>query len=59
MLEAEREQALGTGKGERTRNRLGCRSGYYSRSLVRRVGKLKLRAPQDREGRFRTEVFER
>jgi transposase-like protein len=26
---------------------------------VTRVGKLELRVPQDRQGRFRTEVFER
>ena len=33
--------------------------GYYTRTLVTRVGKLVLRIPQDRQGRFRTEVFER
>jgi putative transposase len=46
-------------KGERTESRVGYRSGYYSRTLVTRVGKLVLRVPQDRQGRFRTEVFER
>ena len=35
------------------------RSGYYTRSLVTRVGKLELRVPQDRNGRFSTEIFER
>ena len=39
--------------------RLGYRSGYYSRTLVTRVGKLELRVPQDRDGRFSTELFER
>ena len=58
-LEAEMEAALGAGKGERTDARLGYRSGYYSRTLVTRVGKLELRVPQDRAGRFSTEVFER
>ena len=38
---------------------MGYRSGYYGRTLVTRVGKLELRVPQDRQGRFRTEVFER
>jgi len=38
---------------------LGYRAGYYTRALVTRVGKLVLRVPQDRQGRFRTEVFER
>ena len=59
VLEAEMEEALGAGKGERTANRQGERSGYYGRTLVTRVGKLELRVPQDRQGRFRTEIFER
>ena len=59
VLEAEMSEALGAGKGERTGERLGYRSGYYSRKLVTRVGTLELRVPQDRQGRFSTEVFER
>jgi putative transposase len=59
VLEAEMEEALQAGKSERTASRLGYRSGYYSRTLVTRVGKIALRVPQDRQGRFRTEVFER
>jgi putative transposase len=46
-------------EGERTSARLGYRSGYYTRTLVTRVGKLALRVPQDRDGRFSTELFER
>ncbi len=38
---------------------LSYRSGYYARSLITRVGKLELRVPQDRNGRFSTEIFER
>ena len=41
--------ALGAEKGERTPACLGYRSGYYTRTLVTRVGKLELRVPQDRE----------
>jgi putative transposase len=59
LLEAEMDEVLGAEKGERTSNRQGYRSGYYSRTLITRVGKLQLRVPQDRQGRFRTEVFER
>ena len=59
VLEAEMSEALGAGKGERTEGRLGYRSGYYVRSLVSRVGKLELRVPQDRQGRFCTQLFER
>jgi transposase-like protein len=59
LLEAEMTEALGAEKGERTPARLGHRSGYYGRTLVTRVGKLELRVPQDRHGRFSTELFER
>jgi putative transposase len=58
-LEAEMDEALGAEKSERTSNRVGYRSGYYGRTLITRVGKIELRVPQDRQGRFRTEVFER
>ena len=59
VLEAEMTDAVGAAKGERTASRLGYRSGYYSRALITRVGKLELRVPQDRDGRFSTELFER
>jgi putative transposase len=58
-LEAEMSEAIGAAKGERTAARLSYRSGYYGRSLVTRVGTLELRVPQDRAGRFSTELFER
>ncbi len=58
-LEAEMTEALGAEKGERAVGRQGYRSGYYSRTLITRVGKLELRVPQDRAGRFSTELFER
>ena len=59
MLEREMAEALGAAKGERTSSRLGYRSGYYGRTLITRVGKLELRVPQDRDGRFSTELFAR
>jgi putative transposase len=59
VLEQEMTEALGAEKGERSPGRLGYRSGYYSRSLVTRVGKLELRIPQDRQGHFSTQLFER
>jgi putative transposase len=58
-LEAEMDAALGATKGERTEGRVGYRSGYYGRTLITRVGKLELRVPQDRQGQFSTQVFER
>src|SRR5579885_840693 len=58
-LESEMTEAIGAEKGERTETRLSYRSGYYSCSLITRVGTLELRVPQDRLGRFSTELFER
>ena len=59
VLEAEMDAALQAGKSERTTGRTGYRSGHYPRTLVTRVGKLELRVPQDRQGRFSTELFSR
>jgi putative transposase len=59
VLEAEMSEAVGAEKSERAEGRLGYRSGYYVRSLITRVGKLELRVPQDRQGRFSSELFER
>ena len=59
VLETEMTEALGAEKGERAAGRQGYRSGYYGRTLITRVGKLELRVPQDRMGRFSTELFER
>jgi len=58
VWEAKMEEALQAKKGERAEDRLGYRSGHYGRTLTTRVRKSKLRVPQDRQGRFRTEVFE-
>ncbi len=59
VLEQEMTDALGAEKGERSPGRMGYRSGYYRRGLVTRVGKLELRIPQDRQGQFSTQIFER
>ena len=52
-------EAIGAEKSERSATRLAYRSGYYGRFLIMRVGTLELRVPQDRRGRFSTELFER
>ena len=59
VLEAEMTETVGAGPGERTADRQGYRAGYYTRGLVTRIGKLELRVPRDREGRFSTELFDR
>ena len=51
--------SIGAAKSERTEGRQGHRSGYYPRQLVTRVGTMELRVPQDRQGRFSTQLFER
>ena len=59
LLEQEMTKVLAAAPSERTPARAGYRAGHYPRSLVTRVGKLELRVPRDREGRFSTELFER
>ena len=59
ILESEMENFLEAGPYERTETRRGYRAGYYSRRLETRVGTLTLRIPQDRQGNFKTELFER
>lgn len=59
ILLAEMDEHLGAGRYERGDERRGYRSGYYNRSLITRVGKVELRVPQDREGKFSTMLFDR
>ncbi|MBL8481783.1 MAG: IS256 family transposase [Rhodocyclaceae bacterium] len=59
VLESEMSECLGAEPSERSEQRRGYRAGYYSRSLVTRVGKLELRVPRDRAGKFSTALFER
>jgi putative transposase len=59
LLESEMDETVGAGRYERTDMRTGYRSGHYPRTLYMRVGPIELRVPQDREGRFSTEIFDR
>lgn len=59
VLEGEMAAFIGAAPSERTDSRQGYRAGYYSRSLVTRIGKLELRVPRDRGGEFSTALFER
>jgi transposase-like protein len=59
VLEGEMTEHLGALPSERSDGRSGYRAGYYSRSLVTRIGKLELRVPRDRNGEFSTALFER
>ena len=59
ILEAQMSDLLNAESYERTEGRRGYRAGYYRRHLNTRVGMIELRVPQDRDGQFSTEVFER
>jgi len=59
ILEAEMTDLLGAETSERCEGRNGYRAGYYNRTLITRVGKIELRIPRDRNGRFSTELFDR
>src|ERR1044072_3170492 len=59
LLQAEMAEFVGAAPSERSESRTGYRSGYYSRGLITRVGKIELRVPRDRSGEFSTALFER
>ena len=59
MLEEEMTAFLGAEPYQRAEGRQGYRNGHRRRRLKTRVGTLELLVPQDREGRFRTELFQR
>lgn len=59
ILDAEMTAHVGAERYERTGERRGYRNGYKSRTLTTRVGTLELLVPQDRDGTFSTELFQR
>ena len=59
IIEAERTEHLGAESYERTEGRKGYRSGYKSRQLKTRVGKLELRVPQTKGTSFYPTLFEK
>ena len=59
VLEEELTAFLHAEPYTRTAERRGYRNGYKPRTLKTRVGRLEFMVPKDREGRFRTELFEK
>src|SRR5690625_6715620 len=59
FLEAEMTEHLGVAAHGRSNERRGYRNGFKPRQLRTRIGTLDLLVPQDREGTFQTELFER
>lgn len=58
-LEEEFRKFIGAEQGQRTAERTGYRNGTYPRQLKTRVGSLNLNVCRDRDGEFKTELFER
>ena len=59
LLEEEITLHLNADPFERTEARRGYRNGYRGRQLKTRVGTLHLLVPMDREGTFKTDLFDR
>ena len=58
LLEIEFSEQIGAEPYERSEERQGYRNGFRKRDLFTRVGRITLRVPRDREGRFSTQLFE-
>jgi transposase-like protein len=59
LMEAERDAYVGAAPFERTGVRRTQRNGYKPRTLTTRVGRLELRVPKTRDGRFYPSLLER
>lgn len=59
VITAEFERHIGASPYARTGTRRGWRNGHKPRTFKTRLGKLELRIPQDRHGRFQPSLFER
>ena len=56
---SEFERFMGAAPYERSERRSGWRNGYKLRTLKTRVGRIELKVPKDREGRFSPGIFDR
>lgn len=59
VLECQMSEHLGAERYSHDVGRQGYRNGYRVRQLYTRVGTLRLRVPQTRDGSFSTEIFKR
>lgn len=57
VLDAQMTEHLNAEPYARNDKRTGYRNGYRTRSLYTRVGHLRLKVPQTRDGSFSTEIF--
>jgi putative transposase len=58
LIELEFNEQIGADRYERSEERQGYRNGFRKRDIFTRVGRITLRIPRDREGRFSTQLFE-
>lgn len=59
MIDKQFAELLGADRYARSPNRTSIRNGYRSRTLVTRIGALRLRIPRDRDALFQPAVFQR
>jgi len=59
VVQREFTQFVGAARYERSGNRRAWRNGYRERTWLTRVGRLALRIPRDRDGRFQPSLFAR
>lgn len=58
-MEKERNEYLQAEAYERNDTRQSQRNGYYERDYLLAIGKIKLKVPRTRDGKFSTTLFER
>ena len=58
LIELEFNEQTGAERYERSEERQGYRNGFRKSDLFTQVGRITLRVPRDREGRFSTQLFE-
>lgn len=59
LMEQQRDDYIGVGDYERSKERTSARNGYYERDYTTRVGTLTLKVPRTRDGQFSTDIFNR
>ena len=59
MMEQERDEYLKSSSYERTGDRVDYRNGYYERDYMLSIGKITLKVPRSRNGKFSPSLFER
>lgn len=59
IMEKQRNDYIQAMPHERNEERVGYRNGYYERDLTVSIGKLRLKVPRTRDGKFSPTLFEK